>query len=196
MNLNNPALEIINRQVPLSKGLVKGIGVAAFVVLTFLGAYVRIPLAFTPVPVTLQTFFVLLSGAMLGRKLGALSQTAYIILGSMGLNIFAAAGGGIFYLLGPTGGYLIGFVIAAYTVGWIIGKRNEPALIWIILAMTAGSLIIYLLGAAWLALIIRLGFSKAFILGVLPFVAGDSLKLITAAMIFYRFRAKLTGVFS
>ena len=83
MILNSEVIKIINRPVPLSKTASKALGVVVFIVLTFLGAYLRVYLPFTPVPVTLQTFFVLLSGAILGKRLGAISQAGYIILGSL-----------------------------------------------------------------------------------------------------------------
>ena len=80
MSLNAEVIKIINRPLPLSRRACEALGVTAFISLTFLGAYLRICLPFTPVPITMQTFFVLLSGAVLGRRLGAISQAGYIIL--------------------------------------------------------------------------------------------------------------------
>jgi biotin transport system substrate-specific component len=103
-----------NKEFISSKKAVAAIGVTFFVLATALSAYVRIPVPGSPVPITLQTFFVLLAGAVLGRKLGAASQIGYVILGAVGLPIFQGAGYGIAYLFGPTGGYLMGFAAAAY----------------------------------------------------------------------------------
>ena len=187
MALNAEVIKIINKPVPLSKTASKALGVAVFIVLTFLGAYLRVYLPFTPIPVTLQTFFVLLSGAILGKKLGAISQAGYIVLGSLGLPIFAGATGGILYLLGPTGGYLIGFIAASYITGRMISVKKELSFKWIILAMLTGLSVIYLLGVSWLSFVTKIDFSEAFVLGVLPFIPGAVLKLLAAAFIFYRF---------
>ncbi len=187
MSLNAEAIKIINRPLPLDKRLCEALGVAVFIGLTFLGAYLRIYLPFTPVPITLQTFFVLLSGAVLGRRLGAISQAGYIILGSLGLPIFAGATGGILYLLGPTGGYLIGFMAASYIVGGMISMKKELTFGWTILAMLTGLVVVYLSGASWLSFVTKSNFSQTFVLGVLPFIPGAVLKLLAGAIIFYRF---------
>lgn len=187
MSLNAEVIKIINRPLPLSKGACGTLGVAVFISLTFLGAYLRIYLPLTPVPITLQTFFVLLSGAVLGRRLGAISQAGYIILGSLGLPIFAGATGGILYLLGPTGGYLIGFMAASYIVGVMISMKKELTFGWTILAMLTGLVVVYLLGASWLSFVTKSNFSQTFVLGILPFIPGAVLKLLAAAIIFYRF---------
>ena len=187
MSLNAEVIKIINRPLPLSKRACEVMGVAVFIGLTFLGAYVRIYLPFTPVPITLQTFFVLLSGAVLGRRLGSISQAGYIILGSLGLPIFAGATGGILYLLGPTGGYLIGFIAASYIVGGMINMKKELTFGWTILAMLTGMAVVYLLGASWLSFVIKSNFSQTFVFGVLPFIPGAVLKLSAAAIIFYTF---------
>ncbi len=187
MSLNAEVIKIINRPLPLSKRACEVLGVAVFVGLTFLGAYLRVRLPFTPVPITMQTFFVLLSGAVLGRRLGAISQAGYIILGSLGLPIFAGATGGILYLLGPTGGYLIGFIAASYIVGRMISMKKELTFGWTILAMLTGMTVVYLLGAGWLSFVIKSNFSQTFVLGVLPFIPGAVLKLLAGAFVFYTF---------
>src|SRR5574341_1526984 len=97
------------------------IGVVAFVIMTALGAHVRIPLPFMPVPITLQTFFVHLAGATLGPALGPVSQALYVLAGAAGLPVFAGGTGGLAYLVkGATTGYLLGFVVATALVGWLI----------------------------------------------------------------------------
>jgi biotin transport system substrate-specific component len=92
---------LLRKEIILNKTLCRVIGIAVFIILTSLGAFVRIPLPFSPVPLTLQTFFVLLGGALLGSNLGALSQLSYIFLGVLGLPVFSGAGSGLSYFWAP-----------------------------------------------------------------------------------------------
>ncbi len=170
------------------------IGVVAFVVMTALGAQVRIPLPFTPVPITLQTFFVHLAGATLGPALGPLSQSIYLMVGAAGLPVFAGGGSGLSYLLqGATSGYLIGFVMAPALVGWLIRRREDPGILWILASLAAGSLVIYACGVSWLAWSLHLSPGSAIAKGMLPFLAGDVVKTCAAAGLFrsYRRRARI-----
>lgn len=184
-----------NKDIINNKTAIAAIGVVFFVLATALGAYVRIPVNGSPVPITLQTFFVLLSGAMLGRKLGSFSQFAYFILGVSGLPIFQAAGFGTAYLLGPTTGYLIGFIFAAYSVGRIIEFRPKDTL-WAAISFIIGSLIIYGFGAAWLVYIYKISFIKAVSIGILPFVPGDIIKISLATIIYSRISQRSKNIFS
>jgi len=172
------------------------IGIAAFVVMTALGAHVRIPLPFTPVPITLQTFFVHLAGATLGPALGPLSQAAYLLVGVAGLPVFAGGGSGLAYLLqGATTGYLIGFVVATALVGWLIRRREDPGLLWILGSMAAGSFVVYACGVSWLAWSLKLSPSTALAKGMLPFLAGDVVKTCAAAGLFRSYRRRARNVF-
>lgn len=150
-------------------------------VLIALAAQVAIPLPFSPVPVTGQTFAVLLVGALLGSRRGALSLLAYLAEGVVGLPVFAGGSGGLVRLLGPTGGYLLGFVASAWVVGWLCeqgwGRRVKTAL----LAMLAGNIVIYLCGLLWLAHFV--GGERVLALGLLPFIPGDLFKLLLAVML-------------
>jgi biotin transport system substrate-specific component len=147
--------------------------VVFFAACTAAGAHMRVRLPFSPVPITGQTFFVLLSGALLGRRLGAASQVLY---GGMGLLWPAALAGP----LTATAGYIVGFCVAAYTVGVIVGQSRS---FWRVAgAMAVGSLVIYVLGTAWLAGATG-SLQIAVLQGVLPFVPGDALKLLAAAVI-------------
>jgi biotin transport system substrate-specific component len=143
-------------------------------------AQVRIPLPFTPVPITGQTFAVLLVGAALGANRGAASLLLYLIEGIAGLPFFAGGTGGLAALLGPTGGYLVGFVAAAYLVGLLAGRGLDRRIWSALLAFLAGEVVIYLFGVAWLS--VFLGLQKAILAGLLPFVVGDTLKLVLAAL--------------
>ncbi len=178
------------REIPLSQTGYNFIGVATFTILTALGAFVWIPLPFTPVPITLQTFFVLLGGATLGRKLGTLSQLLYLGLGGLGLPIFAGISGGLSRLVGPTGGYFIGFVLAAYLVGRMAEKKKSN-LLSLMLIMGLGQGVILSLGTLWLACVLRIGIVQALYLGLIPFLPGDTLKLMGAASICYGMQSKL-----
>ncbi len=152
-----------------------------FAALTAVGAFIIIPLPFSPVPVTLQTFFTLLAGIILGPGYGALSQLIYIFLGGIGLPVFAGGTGGFQVLVGPTAGFLWGFVLAAYIVGLMV--KNHSTLRVNILAMLAGLIVIYIPGMFVLKLVAGLSIYKAFLVGVLPFIPGDIVKIVVAGIL-------------
>lgn len=154
---------------------------AMFGALTAIGAFIVIPLQ--PVPITLQTFFSGLAGVLLGGYAGALSQIVYILLGIIGLPVFAGGKAGLGALLGPSGGYLIGFVVGAYVIGKIVEARREAGFPWIVLALVAGNLMIYALGTMQLSLVAHLSLAKAMLVGVVPFLVGDLLKLLATAVL-------------
>ena len=166
----------LNRDVTASKSLNAAIGVIFFVLATALGAYIRVPVPGTPVPMTLQTFFVVLSGAVLGRRLGALSQASYIMLGAAGLPVFQASGFGLAHMLGPTGGYLIGFVAASFLVGRILNNGNSN-IYRIIASFAAGNALLYGFGIIWLMFGYRMSIANAVIIGVTPFIAAEAVKI-------------------
>jgi biotin transport system substrate-specific component len=171
----------------------KAIGVSLFVLLTALGAFVRIPLPWTPVPVTLQTFFVLLSGLALGGTLGIVSEATYLAIGALGLPLFAGAAGGLAVLAGPTGGYLVAFPIAAWAVGWIAG-RDKSSWPRVLLALLAGTLVIYALGVTQLMVVLHSGWVRGIQLGALPFLPGDGVKIAAALGIYQGWRKHLEGL--
>src|SRR3989338_746953 len=146
INQKNPD----KKQTPESPLNLKPLVFAAlFAALLAAVAPFKIPLGFTPVPITLQTLVVLLSGAMLGPYYGALSMLLYITVGALGLPVFAGGGSGIGALLGPTGGYLFSYFIAAFAIGKILQLRKTPKYLDYVLAMIEGTVIIYTLGAGW-----------------------------------------------
>jgi biotin transport system substrate-specific component len=144
-------------------------------------AQIEIPLPFTPVPITGQTFGVLLVGAALGSKRGAASLISYLALGTIGLPFFAGGAHGLNILIGATGGYLIGFVVAAYVIGWLAEHGLERSVRTSLLPFLIGTVIIYGCGVAWLAIVLG-SLSKAIAAGLLPFLIGDSIKLIAASL--------------
>ena len=183
------------REIARDRRLYAAIGVATATFCTAVGAWVAIPLPFTPVPLTLQTFFVLLSGAMLGGRLGAMSQALYLALGAAGLPVFSRGGMGAAYLLGPTGGYLIGFVVASLFVGWMMSRRGRTGWVTGAAAMAFGAAIILILGATHLALVCRTGVEGALLLGVVPFLPGDAVKVAVACAIWRGSRDRVQTIF-
>ncbi len=152
---------------------------------TALMAQIAIPLPFTPVPITGQTLAVLLVGAALGSRRGALSMAAYVLEGAAGLPVYAGGAAGLARLLGPTGGYLIGFIAAAWVTGWLAERGWDRRPFSTALAMLAGNVVIYLVGLPWLARFLGgfLGPKGAIALGLLPFIPGDLLKLTLATFL-------------
>ncbi len=165
----------------------KVMGVLAFSLMTALGAFVYLPLPFTPVPLTLQTFSVLLAGAFLGKGGGALSQGTYILMAGLGLPIWAGGGSGFCRLWGPTGGYLLAFPVAAWVVGLMVEGEDRPDWPKVLAAMASGCFMIYFLGLFQLSLWNHWGWKRALMLGLLPFCPGDLVKLIAASLVYQRF---------
>jgi biotin transport system substrate-specific component len=145
-------------------------------------AQIEIPLPFTPVPITGQTFGVLLVGAALGSGRGAASLALYLAMGIVGLPFFAGGAHGLQVVIGATGGYLIGFVIAAYGIGLLAERGLERRVRTSIIPFLLGTIIIYVCGVAWLSLVLG-SLSKAIAAGLLPFLIGDAVKLIAAAIV-------------
>jgi biotin transporter BioY len=150
--------------------------VLSFTLLTAISAKIKIEIG--PVPITGQTFAVLLSGALLGAKRGALSQIFYLFGGLAGIPWFAR-GGGIAYLMSPTFGYIVGFVLAAFVVGFLCERGFDRKIETAILAMLLGNILIYFPGLLWLAKFV--GWEKVLAVGLYPFIIGDAIKLLLAA---------------
>ena len=140
-------------------------------------AQFKIPLY--PVPVTGQTLVVLLIGMTYGLRLGGITMAVYLFEGALGLPVFAGGTAGVVVLTGPTGGYLIGFLLAGVAMGYLAERGMGRTAVSTVAAMIVGNCIIYLCGVLWLANFI--GFGQAFESGVLPFLYGDALKLIVSA---------------
>lgn len=187
------SLEAVSRrlqaEVIAGRRAVAAIGVCATVACVALAAQARIYLPFTPVPITLQTFFVLVAGAGLGPALGTVALSTYLVLGTIGLPLFTGQ------WLGPTTGYLVGFVAAGWLVGVLVRRADRPSLARIAGAMALGSLAIYALGALWLAVVVGLGPGKALVAGVVPFLPGDAVKLAVAALFCRSYRDRLRQLF-
>lgn len=147
-----------------------------------LGLLPPIPLALIPVPITAQSLGVMLAGALLGARRGGLALALFVLLVLAGLPLLAGGRGGIGVLLGPTGGFLLGYPIAAFTVGWLVERRPQPAgVLTLFIACALGGIgAMYALGVPWLALVGGLPFEKA-LFGSLAFIPGDLIKAGVAA---------------
>lgn len=152
---------------------------AVFAGLTVVGANIVIPIQ--PVPITLQTLFVLLAGAAIGRGWGAMSQWAYLGLGAAGLPVFAGGSFGTAVFAGPTGGYLLSFAITPIVVGWLL--RRSERLAWQAFAFTIGTLVIFACGVAHLTLFTTHDLGAALAVGLVPFVPGAIFKIVAAVSI-------------
>lgn len=160
------------------------VGASLFVALC---ARVTIPLPFTPVPLTLQNFGVLLVGLALGSRRGFAALALYLAEGAFGMPVFNPMGfGGLAQLLGPTGGYLLAYPLVAFLSGWVWERRRgfAPAL----LGATAGEIVLFACGVSWLMLLARVPFSQAAMFGLYPFVFAEVIKVLAAAALAVRVR--------
>jgi biotin transport system substrate-specific component len=148
--------------------------VALGTALLTLSAKVNLPLPY--VPMTLQTLVVLVIGAAYGWRLGSATVMAYLAEGALGWPVFAGSVGGLAPLLGPTAGYLFGFVAAAYAVGWLSERGWDRSVPRLFLAMGLGHILILAAGFAWLAFGMKLGVEKAWLVGIAPFIAASLIK--------------------
>ncbi len=155
--------------------------VFAFSLLIALSAQIVIP--FGPVPITGQTFAVLLTGALLGSRLGAMALIVYLIEGLSGLPFFYGGNSGIPHLLGPTGGYLVSFPAAAYITGAFAEHGWDRRFLTAAAAMFVGSLLIMLSGWVWFSIVTNSSLTTAFQLTVLKFIPGDIIKILLAAAV-------------
>ena len=167
-----------------------GVRVAAVLfatVATVVAAQISVPLPFTPVPFTLQPMIVLLAGAALGSRLGLTSQVCYLALGLAGLPVFAASPvlpPGLARLLGPTGGFLMSYPLAAFVAGYFAERGFDRRYLTSVVAMSAGLAIVFAFGVAWLAFgLPHVGLSAAVATGLIPFVPADIVKILLAATV-------------
>lgn len=175
MQATVPSRVIAGAVLPRSTAWTVGL-VVGFALLTAAAAQIRITLPFTPVPITGQTFAVLLAGASLGSMAGSASQLLYVALGAVGLPFYAGGDSGWEVVQGTTGGYLVGFVVAAWVVGFLAERSQDRTIASAVPAFLTGSLVVYLFGVPWLAHVLDVGWVEAAGLGAVPFVIGDLVK--------------------
>lgn len=152
-----------------------------------------IPLPFSPVPLSLTNFAILLAVFLLGWKWGTVSCGIYLLLGLVGVPVFSGFSGGMAKLLGPTGGYLVGFLLLAVISGLFV-EKFEQARLPVAVGMALGMLVDYLFGTLWLAILMKLSFGQALMMGVVPYLAGDAVKLIIALLLGSALRRRLQAL--
>ncbi len=168
--------------------------VAILAALTAALAFVSIPLPFSPAPLSGQTFGVMLAGLLLPPGRAAMSQAVYVSLGAIGLPVFAGGASGIGVLLGPTGGYLWGFIAGAFTTALVVGMPSTRRLacrasFLALAAAIGGIVVVYALGIVQMTLVTRLSLARAALVGAAPFIPGDLLKALAAGLVGRRLRA-------
>lgn len=161
------------------------VGIVAFALATVFGAQIAVPVPLTPVPITLQTMFVILAGVVLGPRAGAASMALYVGVGAMGAPVFSNGGAGMAWLLGPTGGYLLSYPASAFAAGWIASpwRVGRGPLALLLAGLATGVLVQYAGGLLQLALLTGRPFAEVLAMGALPFLFGDAVKIVTAAWI-------------
>ena len=174
---------VITQRVLPRSAVISILLVAGAAAITALAAQVRIPLPFTPVPITGQTFAVLLTGAALGWKLGSAGQLLYVAVGALGAPVFTDGSGGIEVLTGATGGYLIGFIVAAGLVGRLAEGRQDRTFPTMFTAFIVGSVLIYVFGVVGLMASTGWPLVEAVEKGVVPFLLGDIVKAAAAGIL-------------
>jgi biotin transport system substrate-specific component len=184
MNMVNTRLmtyaDVIRPTAKLNAYIYDAILIVAGSALIALSASLSIILPFSPVPVTGQTFAVLLIGALIGSRRGFLAVAAYMVEGLSGMPVFAHGGFGLVYLAGPTGGYILGFAFAAYLTGFLSERGWDRGFLQTAVSMILGNVVIYLFGVSWLAVFIG---SKAIMAGMVPFFIGDLIKICIATAV-------------
>jgi len=180
------------------------IAVAFFAALTTVGAWISFPLPFSPVPIVLANLFVLLSGAILGKWLGPLSQIVYLLMGIAGIPVFANHTAGPSVIAGPTGGYLIGYVLASFVTGLLVEyiprfiprfSRTKAAVsARLAFSLASGALVVYLTGVPWLARVAGMDIQTALIKGFYPYLPGDTVKIIVGTMLCMSLMAQLPDI--
>ena len=148
--------------------------------LTAVGAYIAIPVG--PVPIVLQNLFVYLTGLLLGSRWGLMAIAAYLLAGAVGLPVFAGGKGGIGYLVGPTGGYLLGFLPAVAIIG-IITEKTGGKILFGIIALILATAVIYACGVTWLSIVTNMTIVRSLVVGMIPFLLGDAIKIAAALFI-------------
>jgi biotin transport system substrate-specific component len=154
-----------------------------FAALISVGAYIALPLPGTPVPIVFQNFFVMLTALLLGPAWALVSVLLYLCLGAFGLPVFAGGMGGFARFLGPTGGYLIGYIPAVFVMGFISRLGAERRWWRDALAVVAGCAVVYACGLPWLRIVIKGSWEKAIVGGLIPFLPGDAIKTVLAFFI-------------
>lgn len=159
-----------------------------FAALTAICSYINIPLGFTPIPMNLATLAVFLAGGLLGKKYGTISILVYVLMGAVGIPVFAGFQAGIGVLAGPTGGFLLGYIAAAFITGIFMQMARTSHNI---LGMLIGQSVCYFLGALWFMFITGTGAGAALLSCIIPFIPGDFVKIAVSFLLIKRLRKNL-----
>jgi biotin transport system substrate-specific component len=178
--IKSTAVDVFRPQAKVSAFFYDAAVVICGSLLVGISAQIKIYLPFSPVPVTGQTFAILMLAALLGSRRGVMAMVAYLLEGIAGLPVFAG-GIGPAVMIGPTGGYLVGFIGAAYVVGRLAEKGWDRRVITTLGAMLAGEIVLYTFGVFWLAIMTNI--RTALAIGLYPFIVGDILKVVLAAAV-------------
>ena len=178
-----PLIELLWPERSLVRNVVLVFGTS---LLFAFSAQIVLPLPFSPVPVTAQTLIALLSGAVLGSRLGPLIVLVYLIEGIVGLPFFVKGGAGLAYFQGVTGGYLIGFVVVTFVVGFLVERGWGRSFRTAVLAMLVGNMVLYCFGVPWLKNVLNISLGKALAIGFYVFIPGDLYKLGFASVLLPR----------
>ena len=181
-NTKHPGSDLVYSNTDIRKMVYASL----FAALTSIGAYITVPLG--PIPFTLQMVFVLMAGAMLGSKWGTISMVVYVLLGIAGLPVFSNGGSGLGVILGPTGGYLIGFIAAAFVIGYLFEMYGSNNLLKNGLFVTIGSVVVFCFGLAHLMLVADMSFIQAVTVGFLPFILPGIVKIAVATVIATKYK--------
>lgn len=153
-----------------------------FAAMTAVFAQISIVLPFTPVPINFGPFIVLLSGALLGSRMGATSMIVYILIGAVGMPVFANFSAGVGKLAGPTGGYIVSYILVAFVTGYMIEKLGNKLSV-VLLSMTVGMIICYVCGTAWFMVLTKNNLVASLGMCVFPFIPGDIFKIVAGAIL-------------
>ena len=168
---------------------------ALFAAAIAVASWISVPLPFTPVPINLATLAVTLTGALLGKKYGTASVAIYLILGAVGVPVFAGFTGGLGHIAGPTGGYLVGYISSAFICAVMMELLCKDRLTWwgILVSAFLGTLSCYVLGTIWFMILTHTGLVGSLSLCVIPFLPGDAIKLAAAVLAVSKLKPMLSG---
>lgn len=158
-----------------------------------IGGYLSFPIPLIPVPIVLADFFVMLAGLLLGAAWGSASVGLFLFLGALGMPVFAGGASGVAVFFGPTGGYLIGYLLSAFVIGLVSGKGKASS-VKDFIALLLGDCVLFGIGIVWLKTVLHVTWNKALAFGLLPFIPGTTIKIIVAVILVRTLRPFLKQV--
>ncbi len=174
----------------------KMILIALFAATTIVCAQLIVPLPFIPIPFSLSIVAVFTCGAVLDKKSAVLSQIIYILLGICGLPVFSGLSGGLQKIVGPTGGYIMAYPVMVFIIAYILEKTNKNNILYLAVAMGAGLSVCYIFGSVWLAFIQKINLMEAVVMGVVPFILLDVVKIAISASFVLALHKSKNKIFS